>query len=197
MLILFIPVYVGIYMAMSDLNTKRALRVENITKSTNGIVLAEYSYNDFVKYPRIIRHYIDVNTNDPAAYMKYTSMYHTGCTNNFKALTPCDNKTLLQSCTNENIVDSNVFYLSNYCCYIIKTPIFQSQFHIQVKRKNPLLSYNGIVGLLINNNMISVEKIPESQLNVIAEFDGYKYYCYYADNYIIPNGGKVLNVSII
>ncbi len=197
MIILFIPIYIGTYMAMRDLNNKRAMRVDNITKYNNGIVLAEYSYNDFVKYPRIIRHYIDVNTNDPAPYMQYASMYHTGCPNKFKVLAPCDNKTLLQSCTAKNLVDTNVFYLSDYSCYIIKVSRSQPLPQVQVKRKNPVMSYNGIVGLLLGNNMISVENIPEHQLNVIAEIDEYKYYCYYAENYIISNGGKILNVSII
>lgn len=45
--------------------------------------------------------------------------------------------------------------------------------------------------------MISVENVPKNQLNLVAEIDGYKYYCYYAEHYIIPNEGKILNVSII
>lgn len=196
MAIIFIPMYIGIYIAMQDISEKRNHRIDNIINSTNGTVVAEYGDNDLVKYPRLIRRYINIPMNEIVEFMNYASLYYTGSIDKFKTVLPCSVELLLDNCSLENNISEGVYFFSNYNCYVLKLPISKTEYQVNVVKEYPLMSYYGIISLLKDKDLISESIVPDYELFNLVEIDGYNYICYYPNTYDYKRG-RVIGLSVI
>lgn len=187
-LILFVPMYTCTYKAMAHISEKRSKRIKSVVNSESGYVISEYNANDIMMWPYIIRKYVNVPIND--IFCDYVSMYYTGKKDLYEVLLPCSPSQLINMCNDKNEVSKDVFYLSNFKCYVAKIPKGNSRT-IQLQVINPILSYDGIINLIQHGTRISKIIIPDYELRNVVKVDDCDYICYY----VRPNQ-KIIHVAL-
>lgn len=121
--------------------------------------------------------------------MYYTSLYHTGDDAHLKNFIPCRKTDLFKKLTDNNLVSSNIWYLSEYKCYVIK---WSGEYAQGVRAVYPIKGISAIKRQLFNEPLSIPYVITKDQLDDSVVYDGDEYSFYY-----VALNGSVIEMNLI
>ncbi len=176
-LFIMIPLYSLIYKYRKEVYELRQDLITEISNSKDGLVAA----GDYLAYEVeknvIGRKYTLKMGYEPEKHR--TSLYHTGDQNHFKTYIPCRIEELPKLLIDTNLVSDNIWYSSQYYCYIIKVPSNIPDNQVVIQAEYPLYGLSKIKRKIFNEPLSVSSNFLKSQIDDIATIGDYDYIFFY------------------
>lgn len=180
--ILSIGIYVLSYHYVSEIYLLREKMINNIKQSEDGVIdVGEWSVAMCSRNLISKRYTIE---HELSSWMDYVSLYYTGDNTFARNYVPCAIDELLSILEKTPPVSDDIWYISDYYCYVIRTPLNIKKEDLLIESENK----NVLTGEYYYNNVSSNFIIGK------LENEGYNYYFYFLTWH---NKNNVTNLRIL
>ena len=192
-LFIMIPLYTLIYKYRKEVYELRQDLITEISNSKDGLVVA----GNYLAY-QVEKNIIGEKYVYKMGFegRPLTSLYHTGDQSHFKTYIPCRIEELPKLLIDANLISDNIWYSSQYYCYIIKVPSNIPSNQVVIQAEYPLYGLSKIKRKIFNEPLSVSSNFLKSQIDDIATIGDYDYIFFYGALKGHPISMKLLTADV-